>query len=316
MRNFGAFAFVVLTAGFFTYACTSGEVVDGPLTGTGNSGNSSGMGTGNTIGGAGTMGQAGRGGTTGTGNTVGQAGTTGRGGTTGTGNTVGQAGTSGQAGRGGTTGTGNTVGGAGTTGTGNTAGVAGTSGSAGSTGVTCGAALEASADGFVRAPAAGGGCWHGYSFAGGDAGSTIAPKDFSACGTPCMLKMSGTVGAAVAPSYAGVAYLGFNLGQDNGATTVPTVTPTGTGVTVTFSATTATLPLRAQLSGTGSTFWCYTITGASPATIPYAMFNTACWDGSGTAYAKQPITNFELVVPGAATATMGVSVTLSGLKEN
>ena len=277
MRNFGAFAFVVLTAGFFTYACTSGEVVDGPLTGTGNSGNSSGMGTGNTIGGAGTMGQAGRGGTTGTGNTVG---------------------------------------GAGTTGTGNTAGVAGTSGSAGSTGVTCGAALEASADGFVRAPAAGGGCWHGYSFAGGDTGSTITPKDFSTCGMPCMLKMSGTVGPAVAPSYAGVAYLGFNLGQDNGASTVPTVTPTGTGVTVTFTATTATLPLRAQLSGTGSTFWCYTITGASPATIPYAMFNTACWDGSGTAYAKQPITNFELVVPGAATATSGVSVTLTSVKEN
>ena len=295
MRNFGAIASVVVTAGFVAFACTSGEVVDGPLSGNGGSGNVAGTGSGNTVGQAGTQGQAGRGGTTGTGNTVGQAGTTGRGGTTGTGNTSGVAGT---------------------TGTGNTAGVAGTTGSGGSIGVTCGATFEASADGFVRAPAAGGGCWHGYSFAGGDAGSTIAPKDFSACGTPCMLKMSGTVGAAVAPSYAGVAYLGFNLGQDNGATTVPTVTPTGTGVTVTFSATTATLPLRAQLSGTGSTFWCYTITGASPATIPYAMFNTACWDGSGTAYAKQPITNFELVVPGAATATMGVSVTLSGLKEN
>jgi hypothetical protein len=266
------------------------------------------MGTGNTVGQAGTMGQAGRGGTTGTGNTVGQAGTTGRGGTTGTGNTVGSAGT---------TGTGNTVGSAGTTGTGNTAGVAGTTGSGGSgSGVICDGSFVASADGFVKAPAAGGGCWHGYSFAGGDAGSTITPKDFSACGMPCMLKMSGTVGPAVAPSYAGVAYIGFNLGQDNGASTVPTVTPTGTGVTVTFSATTATLPLRAQLSGTGSTFWCYTITGASPATIPYASFNTACWDGSGTAYAKQPITNFELVVPGAAAATSGVSVTLSGLKEN
>ena len=295
MRNFGAIASVVVTAGFVAFACTSGEVVDGPLSGNGGSGNVAGTGSGNTVGQAGTQGQAGRGGTTGTGNTVGQAGTTGRGGTTGTGNTSGVAGT---------------------TGTGNTAGVAGTTGSGGSIGVTCGATFEASADGFVRAPAAGGGCWHGYSFAGGDTGSTITPKDFSTCGMPCMLKMSGTVGPAVAPSYAGVAYLGFNLGQDNGASTVPTVTPTGTGVTVTFTATTATLPLRAQLSGTGSTFWCYTITGASPATIPYAMFNTACWDGSGTAYAKQPITNFELVVPGAATATSGVSVTLTSVKEN
>jgi len=128
--------------------------------------------------------------------------------------------------------------------------------------------------------------------------------------------MQGTVGPAVAPSYAGVAYLGFNLGQNAGSTTVPTVTPTGTGLTVTFSATTATLPLRVQLVGTGSTFWCYTITGASPVTIPYAMFNTACWDGSGTAYAKQPITSIELVVPGGATATSGVSVTLSGVREN
>jgi hypothetical protein len=182
--------------------------------------------------------------------------------------------------------------------------------------VTAGAALEASADGFVRAPAAGGGAGTAIVRGRRRRQHDRRPKDCQPCGTPCMLKMSGTVGAAVAPSYAGVAYLGFNLGQDNGATTVPTVTPTGTGVTVTFSATTATLPLRAQLSGTGSTFWCYTITGASPATIPYAMFNTACWDGSGTAYAKQPITNFELVVPGAATATTGVSVTLSGLKEN
>ncbi len=310
MRNFGAIASVVVTAGFVAFACTSGEVVDGPLSGNGGSGNTAGTGSGNTVGQAGTQGQAGRGGTTGSGNTVGQAG---RGGTTGTGNTVGQAGTTG---RGGTTGTGATTGVSGTTGTGATTGVAGTTGSGGSIGVTCGATFEASADGFVRAPAAGGGCWHGYSFAGGDTGSTITPKDFSTCGMPCMLKMSGTVGPAVAPSYAGVAYLGFNLGQDNGASTVPTVTPTGTGVTVTFTATTATLPLRAQLSGTGSTFWCYTITGASPATIPYAMFNTACWDGSGTAYAKQPITNFELVVPGAATATSGVSVTLTSVKEN
>ena len=314
MRNFGAIASVVVTAGFVAFACTSGEVVDGPLSGNGGSGNVAGTGSGNTVGQAGTQGQAGRGGTTGTGNTVGQAGTTGRGGTTGTGNTVGQAGTTG---RGGTTGTGNTSGVAGTTGTGNTAGVAGTTGSGGSIGVTCGAALEASADGFVRAPAAGGGCWHGYSFAGGDTGSTITPKDFSTCGTPCMLKMSGTVGpATMANSYVGVAYIGFNLGQDNGATTVPTVTPTGTGVTVTFSATTATLPLRAQLSGTGSTFWCFNITGASPQTIPYGMFNTACWDNSGTAYAKQPITNFELVVPGGAAATPGVSVQISNLKEN
>jgi hypothetical protein len=97
---------------------------------------------------------------------------------------------------------------------------------------------------------------------------------------------------------------------------VPTVTPTGTGLTVTVSASTGALPVRVQLTGTGATFWCYTLTGASPVTIPYAMFNTACWDGSGTAYAKQPITSIELVVPGGMNAASGVSVALTSVREN
>jgi hypothetical protein len=309
-----------LTLGAISVACSSGETV-GPATGAG-TGNVTGTagttitGVGNTTGSAGTTGvgnttgSAGRGGTTGVGNTTGTAG---RGGTTGVGNTTGTAGT---------TGVGNTTGTAGTTGVGNTTGTAGTTGTgtgtAGTTGTTtCGASFDVTADGFAKAPAAGGACWHGYSFAGGDAGSTITPTSFMACGMPCMLKMMGTVGPAVAPAYAGVAYLGFNLAQENGAMTMTTVTPTGSGVTVTFSATTATLPLRAQLSGTGSAFWCYTITTPSPVTIPYAMFNSTCWEPlPANAYAKQPITNFELVVPGAATATSGVSVTLMGVKEN
>ena len=129
--------------------------------------------------------------------------------------------------------------------------------------------------------------------------------------------MTGTVGPAVAPAYAGVAYMGFNIAQDSGSSTKGTLVPTGSSITVTFSATTGTQPLRAQLSS-GSSFWCYTITGASPATIPYASFNTACWDTppSGTAYAKTAIDNFELVVPGGAAATTGVSVTLTSVKEN
>ena len=34
-----------------------------------------------------------------------------------------------------------------------------------------------------------------------------------------MLKMTGTVGPAVAPAYAGVAYMGFNIAQDSGSST-------------------------------------------------------------------------------------------------
>jgi hypothetical protein len=181
---------------------------------------------------------------------------------------------------------------------------------------TCGSAFAANSSGYVSLPSASGACWHGYAFAGGDAGSAITPTSFSACGTPCMLKMSGTVGPAVAPSYSGVVFLGFNLAQNIDSTTSTMVSPTGTGLTVSFSATTATLPLRVQLSTASGTFWCYTVTGTSPVTIPYASFNTACWDNSGTAYGKQPIQNIELVVPGGATATSGVSVTLLGVREN
>ena len=204
-----------------------------------------------------------------------------------------------------------------TTGTGNTTGAAGTTGTAGTSGsTTCGASFAAMPDGFVTMPAAGGACWHGYAFAGGDTGSTITPATFGTCGTPCALTMSGTVGAAtMANAYAGVAFLGVNIAQASGSTTAGTIAPTGTGLTVTFTASTGGLPLRLQISS-GATFWCYTITGTSPATVPYAMLNTACWDNSGTAYAKQPINNIQLVVPGGAAATPSMSVTLTGIREN
>ena len=130
-----------------------------------------------------------------------------------------------------------------------------------------------------------------------------------------MLKMTGTVGPAVAPSYSGVAFLGFNIAQNVNSTSSISVSPTGTGLTVSFSASTGGLPVRVQLSTAGSTFWCYTTTGASPVNVPYASFNTACWDNSGTAYSKQPIQSIQLVVPGGATATSGVNLTLLSVKE-
>jgi hypothetical protein len=325
--NFGVFACTAVTFGFLMYACASGEVVDGPATGTAGAGSPQGTaGTGNPQGAAGTTGNADRGGTTGGGNQVGTGGAanqTGRGGTTGTGNTVGTAGTTGTGntvGTAGTTGTGNTVGTAGTTGTGNTVGTAGTTGSAGSTG-SCPSTFMIAANGYVQAPGASGTCLHGYAFAGGDAGSTITPKDFATCGASCMLKMSGSVGAATAANnYAGNAYLGFSVGQDSSGSAPATIKPKGSSLTVTFTATTGGLPLRLQLAAdtTGAVFWCYTIT--SPAsgsvTVPYAMFNKACWDNSGAAYANEAFMSLEMSVPGGAMATSGVSVAITGVKEN
>jgi hypothetical protein len=279
MRNFGVVASVLLTLGFVGYACTSGEVVDGPATG---SGNATGTGTGNTTGQAGTSGTGnttGKGGTTGTGNT------TGKGGTTGTGNVTGQAG------RGGTTGTGNTTGTAGTVGTGNTTGTAGVSGSAGSTG-SCPSSFSVSAGGFVQMPVSGGGCWQGYAFTFTETpncGSTITPKDFAACGTN---------------SYCAVVGMGFSINQVGGAS--PTnLAPKGQGIKVTFSETAGTLPFRVQLrDDSTSTGYCFTAT-TSPVMIPYGSFNTKCYDtpADGVAYSMTPFTSVQILIAGGAAAS-------------
>jgi hypothetical protein len=311
--------------GLMSLACASGETVVN--SGTGNSSGSAGTtGGGNSSGTAGTTGSGnttGRGGTTGSGNVTGTAGTTGtgaRGGTTGSGNVTGTAGTTGTGARGGTTGTGNVTGTAGTTGGGNVTGTAGTSatGTAGTSGTTqCGATFAVQNDGFVTAPSAKGPCWSGYASAGGDTASTVMPKDFSMCGANCVLKATGTVGPSVSPTYAGYAYLGFNVGQPSGGATAGTIVPTGTGIKVAFANSSATTTLRVQLVGdsTGSTIWCYTVTGASPVMIPYGMFTKACYNTPpGATYMMEPITSVQLNIPGDATAK-ALNLTLTSITE-
>jgi hypothetical protein len=302
----------VLSIAALAAACTTGETV--PPTGSGgdNGGGSAGTNgssAGTSGGSAGTVGTS-HGGTTGAAGTV----ATSHGGTTGAAGTVATS-------HGGTTGTGGTVATShgGTTGTaGTSGGTAGTLGTGGTTATACPATFQVATDGYVQAPAYGGACWHGYAFAGGDSMSSILPKDFSACGSPCALTMTGMLAAATAAnSYAGVAYIGFNIGQLTSSTTMGTVVPGGTNLVVKFAntSTPSTLPLRVQV-GNGTTTWCYTITGASPATVPYAMMNTACWDNSGTYYGKQAISQVQLVVPGVATGPGMVNTTITGISEN
>jgi hypothetical protein len=194
------------------------------------------------------------------------------------------------------------------------AGVAGTPG-AGGTGstATCDAAFAVGADGFVRAPGVSG-CWHGYAYSGGDTGSTLTTMtSFAMCGMPCMLRVAGTLGPATAENaYIGSVYLGFNVAQPAGSTTFTTLTPTGTSLQVTYTKTAGPATIRVQIQA-GANRWCAPLT-ASPATIPYAMFNTACWDNSGTAYTKQPIEAVQLVAPGEMTA-VPLDVTLVSVKE-
>jgi hypothetical protein len=49
-------------------------------------------------------------------------------------------------------------------------------------------------------------------------------------------------------------------------------------------------------------------------TVPYTTFNTACWDNSGTAYAKQPIEAVQLVAPGDMAAAP-LDMTLVSVKD-
>jgi hypothetical protein len=284
----------LLSLGLLTYACANGDTVNGTTGNSTGSSNTGGSSSGNTGGSSANTGGS-------TGNT---GGSTGAGGVRATGGSNGNTG-------------GNTGGSSANTG-GSTGNTGGSTGAGGSMATTCGSSFAVASNGFVTMPNAAGGCWSGYAYAGGDAGSTIMPdmtKQFSMCGTPCMLTMTGTVGPAVAPSYLGTAWIGFNIGQPAGTTTTPAVTPTGTGLTVEFMNSSSTmLMFRVQITD-GTTRWCYQVTGASPVTIPYGMFNTACWDGTGTNYAKQPITAIQLTLAGAATAQMA-NLTLVSVKEN
>ena len=164
---------------------------------------------------------------------------------------------------------------------------------------TCGASWSVTNDGFVTSPGASG-CWHGYARAWGDPNSTVMPTNFSTCGAGCMLREYGTVGPANATnSYQGNASISINLGQDYGSGFPGTVTPVGSGLTVSFTNNSgAGTGLRAEIAS-GIQSWCYEIRTTGPVKIPYSMFNTACWDGSGTAYAKEPIDRFRLMTLGA-----------------
>ncbi len=139
---------------------------------------------------------------------------------------------------------------------------------------------------------------------------------FSTCGSPCSLTLTGNILAVTGANYS-FEGLGFGLGQISGGMANSEVAPTGTGLTIAFTNTTpASLPLRAQITD-GTTTWCYTVTGGSPAIIPYASFNTKCYDSppDGTAYAKGPINAIQLQIAGGTTSG-AVKVTIMSVTEN
>jgi hypothetical protein len=167
------------------------------------------------------------------------------------------------------------------------------------------------------------GNWHGCAWTGIDtvAGTTTMnnPRDFT-------MHQSGTgycLQGTVHNTYESVSLMGFNLNETpNGSQTQcafnpasatmmgpPGVSLTGTGLAINFTKSTA-ATLRVQIQGpNGATDandrWCFTITpAAGPVFAPFAMFNTKCWDGTGTNYSGQPVSAVAFLVPGALSPTM------------
>ncbi len=168
------------------------------------------------------------------------------------------------------------------------------------------------------------GDWKGCVWTGvdvEDVGTTATPEDFRDRAPTDAYCLSGTVGAD--EDYASVALLGFNLNEDPAgadcaydptdatAKGPPGVTLTAEGIAADFvkQGADTSFVLRVQLQGPdGATDendrWCATIDAVQGKVfVPYSDFNTACWDGTGDAYAGQPVSAVVFLVPGSQEPT-------------
>jgi hypothetical protein len=112
---------------------------------------------------------------------------------------------------------------------------------------------------------------------------------------------SGTVGAS--STYKSWANASFNVNQaqSGGSGATSSLPFVGSGITVSYvDKGGSTLELQLW---DGSNFWCYFLPpSTSPTTInvPFSKLNTACWDGSGTAFVSgTPVVAVQLAVPGS-----------------
>jgi hypothetical protein len=121
-----------------------------------------------------------------------------------------------------------------------------------------------------------------------DSGCVPAFEDNAICAR-------GVVGAA--PDFVSSAYAGFDLNQDEiGA--IDSVILTGQSLTLRFTNPGAS-ELRVQLVTPDGTSYCHSLGQTSgPAVLPLVEFDTACWDGTGTAFVTTlPVSALHLVVP-------------------
>ena len=160
-------------------------------------------------------------------------------------------------------------------------------------------AIGSSAGAYVSS-----GEFRGYAFTSASGtGTSISPMNFEARQAGQGLCAMGTVGPAA--DYSGTALVGVNVSQDMATGAMPRpIVPMKSGISVQVK-NNAGSTLRVQIQGpNGATDakqrWCAPISG-NGGFIPFSAFNTACWDNSGSAYAKQPIVAAMVLVPGGNT---------------
>lgn len=146
------------------------------------------------------------------------------------------------------------------------------------------------------------------------AATTMNPATFDARQAGQPFCIGGTV--APDPAFQGEAAIKFTINQAADSNLPLTAVPTGTGIAFSFSRTVAhTLRIQLEPPNEG-TPWCYEIPQVSgTAFAPYAQFNTACWDGSGQAYAGQPIQAVNFQVPGDDTLTTPYGFCVNGFAD-
>jgi len=153
---------------------------------------------------------------------------------------------------------------------------------------------------------------NGYTWVGqAGAGTTLTATGLATSEFSAPICIQGSVAAT--PDYSGNAMVGLNLNQAMSGEPMA-FTPTLAGLQLGVTNRVAS-PLRIQLqTADGAGLWCAEVTGAG-GFIPWTDFNTACWDGSGAAYARQPISLAMITVPGTTTAAVPYDFCLNSLAE-
>lgn len=106
---------------------------------------------------------------------------------------------------------------------------------------------------------------------------------------------------------------GYATGYGSG-----TWTPTGAGLVVNIS-NSGQSTIRVTVHGPNaatdaSQRWCAALTKFDqPVLIPWEAFNTTCWDNAGSFYAKQPLTDVTVSVPGSNTTATPYNFCINGI---